>query len=116
MKELRLAGICDMSAGHEFLPTFIERFNEKFALPAAKGEKLHRTLNMHREQRHVSQQLSLALGTYALTPSSPCDSPVVTRVTATSLLTSRFFKLIVDRTESQIVWNGYFRSQTGALT
>lgn len=70
VKDLRLTGICDMSAGNEFLPTFIERFNEKFALPAAKAENLHRTLNLqasrladilcHREQRHVSQQLSLA--------------------------------------------------------
>jgi len=70
VKELRLAGICDMSAGNEFLPAFIERFNEKFALPAAKAQNLHRTLNVqasrladilcHREQRHVSQQLSLA--------------------------------------------------------
>jgi hypothetical protein len=70
VKELRLAGICEMSAGNEFLPAFIERFNEKFALPAAKAPNLHRTLNVkasrladilcHREQRHVSQQLSLA--------------------------------------------------------
>jgi len=70
VKELRLAGICDMSAGNAFLPEFVERFNEKFALPPAKAEGLHRKLNMqasrladilcHREQRHVSQQLSLA--------------------------------------------------------
>ena len=70
VKELRLAGICDMSAGNVFLPEFVERFNEKFALPPAKAVDLHRKLNMqasrladilcHRELRHVSQQLSLA--------------------------------------------------------
>ncbi len=47
-----------------------KRFNEKFALPPAKAENLHRRLNVqasrladilcHREQRHLSQQLALA--------------------------------------------------------
>ena len=70
MKELRLAGICDMEAGNAFLPEFVERFNEKFALPPKKAENLHRRLNVqasrladilcHREQRHLSQQLALA--------------------------------------------------------
>jgi hypothetical protein len=70
VKELRLADICDMSAGNAFLPEFVERFNEKFALPAAKADDLHRKLNVqasrladilcHREQRYVGQQLSLA--------------------------------------------------------
>ena len=70
VKELRLAGICDMSAGNAFLPEFVERFNEKFALPPAKAVDLHRKLNVqasrladilcHREQRYVGQQLSLA--------------------------------------------------------
>ena len=53
-----------------FLPEFMEQFNEKFSVPAAKTENMHRRLNVqasrladilcHREQRHVSQQLSLA--------------------------------------------------------
>jgi transposase len=70
VKELRLAGICDMEAGNAFLPKFVERFNEKFALPPTKAENLHRRLNVqasrladilcHREQRHLSQQLALA--------------------------------------------------------
>ena len=70
VKELRLADICDMQAGNVFLPEFMERFNQKFALSAAKPDNLHRKLNVqasrltdilcHREQRHVSQQLSLA--------------------------------------------------------
>ncbi len=37
VKELRLADICDMDAGNIFLPDFVERFNEKFALPPAKA-------------------------------------------------------------------------------
>src|ERR1700731_1047159 len=70
VKELRLAGICDMEAGNAFLPKFVERFNEKFSVPAAKAENVHRRLNLqasrladilcHREQRHISQQLALA--------------------------------------------------------
>jgi hypothetical protein len=70
VKELRLADICDIAGGNAFLPGFMEHFNEKFSLPAAKTENKHRTLNVqasrladilcHREQRHVSQQLSLA--------------------------------------------------------
>ena len=70
VKELRLADICDMSAGNAFLPGFMKHFNEKFSLPAAKAENLHRRLNVqaprladilcHREQRHVGQQLTLA--------------------------------------------------------
>jgi hypothetical protein len=70
VKELRLAGISDIDAGNAFLPEFVERFNKKFALPPAKAENLHRSLNVqvsrladilcHREQRHPSQQLALA--------------------------------------------------------
>jgi hypothetical protein len=69
VKELRLAGISDMTAGNMFLPGFMEQFNEKFSVPAAKAENLHRRLNLqaprladilcHREQRHVGQQLTL---------------------------------------------------------
>jgi hypothetical protein len=46
VKELRLADISDMHAGNAFLPKFLERFNEKFALPPAKAENLHRRLNV----------------------------------------------------------------------
>jgi hypothetical protein len=70
VKELRLADICDMTAGNVFLPKFVEQFNEKFSVPPAKAENMHRRLNVqgsrladilcHRERRHVSQQLSLA--------------------------------------------------------
>jgi hypothetical protein len=59
-----------MAAGNLFLPSFVEHFNERFALPAQKTENLHRALHVkatqltdilcHREQRHVSQQLTMA--------------------------------------------------------
>lgn len=48
----------------------MERFNERFAVVAAKSEDLHRSLSVrgsrlkdilcHREQRHVSEQLALS--------------------------------------------------------
>jgi hypothetical protein len=70
VKELRLENVCDMQAGNAFLPEFLERFNEKFAVTAARPEDLHRRLALsserlsdilcHREQRHVGQQLTLA--------------------------------------------------------
>jgi transposase len=70
VKELRLENVSNMDAGNAFLPRFIERFNERFALPAARTENLHRPLNIkpsrlndilcHREQRYVSEQLTLS--------------------------------------------------------
>ena len=70
VKELRLASVCDMEAGNLFLAEFMVRFNEKFAVRAARTENLHRPVAVkadrlrdilcHREQRHVGQQLTLA--------------------------------------------------------
>ena len=70
VKELRLAGINDMAAGNAFLPGFVERFNERFSVPAARSEDLHHKLNVassrladilcHREQRYVTEQLTLS--------------------------------------------------------
>ena len=70
VKELRLAGICDMTAGNAFLPQFMEGFNGKFSVPAAKSENVHRRLNVqasrladilcHREQRYVGAQLTVS--------------------------------------------------------
>jgi hypothetical protein len=70
VKELPLHAVCDMHAGNDFLPEFMNRFNEKFSVAAAKPEDLHRRLSLshdrlsdilcHREQRHVGQQLTLA--------------------------------------------------------
>src|ERR1700710_2215441 len=68
VKELRVADVCDMHAGNDFLPGFVEQFNEKFSVPAARAENMHRRLNVqasrlagilcHREQRSVTQQLT----------------------------------------------------------
>ena len=68
VKELRLAGICDIDAGNTFLTSFLARFNQRFAIPPAKPEDVHRPLNIaasrlsdilcHREQRYVGAQLS----------------------------------------------------------
>ena len=70
VKELRLENVCDMDTGNMFLPGFLARFNERFALHAAKSENLHRVLNIkadrlsdilcHREQRYVSHQLTMS--------------------------------------------------------
>ena len=70
VKELRLAGVSDMDAGNAFLPGFVQRHNERFAVLAVKSENLHRTLNVapsrvndilcHREQRYVGAQLTLS--------------------------------------------------------
>jgi transposase len=70
VKELRLENVCDMDTGNAFLPGFLKRFNERFALHAAKPENLHRPLNVkanrlsdilcHREQRYVSEQLTMS--------------------------------------------------------
>jgi hypothetical protein len=68
VKELRLASISDMEAGNAFLPTFMERYNERFAVPPARVQDLHRPLRTttprlndilcHREQRYVGAQLT----------------------------------------------------------
>ena len=70
VKELRLENVCDMDTGNTFLPGFLERFNERFALGAAKPENMHRPLRgkmdrlndilCHREQRYVSEQLTMS--------------------------------------------------------
>jgi transposase len=70
VKELRLENVCDLESGNAFLPGFMERFNERFALKPAAPADLHRRLSLkpdriddilcHREQRHVGDQLTLA--------------------------------------------------------
>ena len=70
VKELRLAGISDMAAGNAFLAGFVERHNQRFAIPPARREDLHRKLTVatnrlddilcHREQRYVGAQLTLS--------------------------------------------------------
>ena len=68
VKELRLAGFSGMESGNAFLPGFVERYNERFAVRAASTANLHRPLLLkpqklndilcHREQRYVGAQLT----------------------------------------------------------
>ena len=70
VKELRMAKISDIEAGNAFLPGFMARFNARFAVAPARPDDLHRPLNIpperlrtilcRREQRYVSQQLTLS--------------------------------------------------------
>lgn len=70
VKELRLAGVNDMAAGNSLLPGFVERYNQRFSVRAARSENLHRTLNVaasrlqdilcHHEQRYVGAQLTIS--------------------------------------------------------
>ena len=71
VKELRLAEVSSIEAGNAFLPGFMERFNERFALRPVKTQDLHRTLNVpasrlkdilcRREQCYVGAQLHFSL-------------------------------------------------------
>ncbi|MCV9967695.1 ISNCY family transposase [Pararhizobium sp. BT-229] len=70
VKELRLAGICDMKTGNAFLPGFIEHYNARFAIVPARSDDLHRPMNLaldrlneilcKREQRYVGSQLTFS--------------------------------------------------------
>lgn len=69
VKDLRIAGISDMGAANAFLPGFMERFNDRFAKPAARADNLHRAFNVApdrlaeilclRDKRYVSKDLTL---------------------------------------------------------
>ncbi len=68
VKEMRLSRISTVEAGNDFLPAFMERFNERFAVVPAKPDNLHRKVHLptsrltdilcHREQRYLSAQLT----------------------------------------------------------
>jgi hypothetical protein len=70
VKELRMAKISDVETGNAFLPGFMARFNARFGVVPARSDDLHRPLNIpperlrlilcRREQRYVSQQLTLS--------------------------------------------------------
>ncbi len=70
VKELRIENVSSIEAGNAFLPGFVSRFNERFAVRPAKTNDLHQELRVkpdrlndilcHREQRHVGDQLTLA--------------------------------------------------------
>lgn len=69
VKELRITGISDMEAANAFLQGFMERYNARFAKPAARPDNLHRALNVApdrlaeifclRNKRYVSKDLTL---------------------------------------------------------
>ena len=68
VKEMRLAGICDMAAANAFLPAFVERHNARFAKTPLRPDDRHRPLNVPpdrlrdilcwRDQRYVGAQLT----------------------------------------------------------
>jgi transposase len=70
VKELRLEGISTLAAANAYLPAFVMRFNERFAITPARSEDWHRplertaaqldTILAWREQRYVTQQLALS--------------------------------------------------------
>ena len=70
VKELRLEGISDFDSGNRFLEGFMVRFNERFAVAPHHPGDQHRPLRVsadrlqdilcHREQRYVSQQLTIS--------------------------------------------------------
>jgi transposase len=70
VKELRLEGISTLAAANAYLPAFVARFNERFAIAPARSEDWHRPLEggpaqldmilAWREQRYVTQQLALS--------------------------------------------------------
>lgn len=72
VKELRLDGISTLDAPNAYLPAFVARFNERFAITPARSEDWHRPLEhapaqldailAWREQRYVTQHLALSYG------------------------------------------------------
>lgn len=68
VKELRLAGISDIAAANAFLPRFMAKHNDRFAVEPYNPKDLHRPLAMHddldaamvwRERRTVTSALTL---------------------------------------------------------
>jgi hypothetical protein len=70
VEELRLEGIATLEAANAYLPAFVARFNERFAIAPARSEDWHRplertsaqldTILAWREQRYVTQHLALS--------------------------------------------------------
>jgi hypothetical protein len=55
IKEMRLSGISSIEEGNEYLPEFIKKHNEKFAVPPQSSENAHRPLF------HSTEGLNVAL-------------------------------------------------------
>jgi|TARA_B110000977_G_C11026031_1_gene473187 hypothetical protein len=70
VKELRLAGISDMDAANAFLPSFMDRYNDRFAKIPRRADNLHRPMNIEpdhlrdvfcfRDERLVGKQLAFS--------------------------------------------------------
>jgi len=70
IKELRLAGIGSMDDGNAFLPQFMARYNQRFAIAPTRSDNLHRPVALaldrlkeilcKREQRYVGAQLTFS--------------------------------------------------------
>ena len=81
VKAMRLAGISSIEDANAFLPSYIERHNQRFARPAFDSRDLHRPLAPHddltaimvwREQRTVTAALTLHYNK-AMFILEPCD-------------------------------------------
>jgi len=68
VKELRLAGISDIEAANDFLPSYVEAFNRKFGKAPLVDTEMHRPLTelddleetlCHQEQRTVTNNLTV---------------------------------------------------------
>ena len=92
VKELRLAGACDLAAGNALLPAFMADYNKRFAKPAANGKDLHRPLRAGddledafawREERTLSRALTLQYDkvVFVLAPTDQAKAAVGKRVT-----------------------------------
>ena len=53
VKELRLAGISDIETANKFLPGFIEKHNEKFAVEPKNKNNIHRPLSLSDEELNL---------------------------------------------------------------
>lgn len=49
VKEMRLAGICDIEAANAFLPDFMAKHNARFAVEPLNSKDLHRPLAIHED-------------------------------------------------------------------
>jgi hypothetical protein len=92
VKELRLAGVSDLSEANALLPSFIADYNVRFAKVPANGKDLHRPLRTGddledafawKEERTLSQALTLQYDkvVFVLAPSEQARAAIGKRVT-----------------------------------
>ena len=91
VKELRLAGACDLAAGNALLPAFMADYNTRFAKPAADAKNLHRPSPAGdvladafawKEERTLSRALTLQYDKviFILAPSDQAKAAIGKRV------------------------------------